>query len=304
MKKISIENNFYPETLRQIKNPPSSIYVEGNISLLKNKSIAIIGSRNCSENGIKIAQKFSSELSSVGLTIISGLAKGIDSVAHEFSLDKSGKTIAVLGSGFNNIFPESNLELYHKILEKDGLIISEYSPTEIANSKNFLQRNRIISALSLGVLIVEAFSRSGTSNTAKYAREQNKPVFVVPHEIWDSRGVGTNRLIKNGAKLVTNSADILKFLKLIPEKKAYLKLKSSQNNCSKENITQYKEIPSFEDSKQELIFNILCNSSSKKVSVNDLANKSGFEIKDILSILFLLELNGYIKKTEGGYKCI
>lgn len=156
-----------------------------------------------------MAYKFSYELSQLGITVASGLAIGIDTFAHLGSYNQKGKTIAVLGCGFNQIFPKENIGLYKKILDNDGLIISEYPPDTRHQSKYFLQRNRIVSGLSLGVLVIEATARSGTSVTARLATLQGRKVFAVPHEIWNSHGVGTNRLIKNDAIMVTETNDIL-----------------------------------------------------------------------------------------------
>ena len=156
MIKITIENNIYPQKLKEITNPPKQLYLEGNVQLLNENSIAIIGSRNCSENGKQLTRKFAYELSKQGLIIISGMAKGIDTIAHEETINAKGKTIAVLGSGFNNIFPKENSKLYKKILENEGLIISEYAPEVQVQSKQFLERNRIVSGLSIGVLVIEA----------------------------------------------------------------------------------------------------------------------------------------------------
>ena len=322
MKKLYINDCCYPEKLRNIPDPPPFIYVDGNLKLLNSNCIAIIGSRNCSENGKKIAQKFSSELSTVGITIVSGLAVGIDSVAHESSYNKPGKTIAVLGSGLNKIFPEDNKSLCQKILNNNGLIISEYSPDEEATSSNFLHRNRIISGLSLGLLIVEALPRSGTSNTAKHARSQNKPIYTVPHEIWDSRGIGTNRLLKKDAKLITDTSEILKDLNLIRFRKKFLSLKSEgvfpnfTNKSAKNktfasgNYSNTKAVK-FDDLKQAKVYEVLKSSTSQQVcnyqknlSINELASKSNLSVSEVLSVLFMLELNGYVKKVAGGYICI
>ena len=318
MIKIDIKDDLYPEKLKKIDIPPKNLYLEGNIDLLNSPSIAIVGSRNCSENGIRITAKFATELASSGITILSGLALGIDSVAHRYSYDKKGKTIAILGCGFNKIFPKENIELYEKIIKNDGLIVTEYPPDEEAKSSYFLERNRIVSALSLGVLIVEAFSRSGTSNTAKNARKQGKEVFTVPHEIWDSRGVGTNRLLKQGAKLITDTSEILDILKLTKYRNYYLKLKSDgifdefshKPNYyipkKEKNIEKISaSFPSFSDPKQAEIYNIIRNRNSKStISANDLAHITNYSINEILSILFLLEVNGVVKKTQGGYICV
>ena len=146
--------------------------------MLNNPIISIVGSRSCSENGKSLARKFAYELSQCGISIASGLAKGIDTVAHLYSYKEKGKTIAVLPNGFNYIFPKENIGLYEKILDNGGLVISEYPPDIKAKSKYFLERNRIVSGLSLGVLVVEAAHRSGTSVTAKLAKTQGRKVFA------------------------------------------------------------------------------------------------------------------------------
>ena len=145
--KIKIGDEIYPEQLRKIKNPPKQLYLKGNIELLKQNCIAIIGSRSCTKNGENLTKKFASELSGQGLTIVSGMAKGIDAIVHRKTIDENGKTIAVLGSGLNYIFPKENEGLYYDILKSGGLIISEYSPNVEPNSKMFLERNRIVSGI-------------------------------------------------------------------------------------------------------------------------------------------------------------
>ena len=293
MKKIFIDEKLYPKKLKEISAPPSVLYTEGNLELLKKYSIAIIGSRQASDNGKKLTEKFSSELSNCGITVISGLARGIDTIAHTYSYNQKGKTIAVLGSGFNKIFPPENIDLYKKILEEDGLIVSEYPPNTEADSLKFPERNRIISGLSNGIIVIEAKSRSGTSITAKFAKEQHKPVFVLPHEIDSPHGIGTNRKKKKGAIPITDTADVLDKLKLTEFKEIYKKNKKS-NNLNKRNYN-------FSDSKQKLIFNLI---SKEPISPNDLSRKSGYSVNEILSILFILEMNGYIKKVQGGYVCM
>ena len=213
--KISITDSIYPQKLRTIKNPPKQLYYKGNIDLLNTNIISIIGSRCCSENGKILARQFASELAMQGLTIASGMAIRIDAIAHISTLEVNGKTIAVLGNGLNHIFPKENKELYYKIIEQDGLVITEYEPSKQAKSENFLERNRIVSGISLGVLVVEAAHRSGTSVTAKLAKEQGRKVFVLPHEISDIHGVGTNRLIRNGAILITKTKEIIEQFKFL-----------------------------------------------------------------------------------------
>lgn len=288
---IKIKDNRYPNQLKNIKNPPQQLYIKGNIELLKTNIISIIGSRVCTENGITLAKQFSKELVYQGLTIASGMAIGIDTIAHQTTLQESGKTIAVLGNGFNHIFPPENIKLFHQIINNDGLVITEYPPGEKAKSKNFLERNRIVSGLSLGILVIEATHRSGTSVTAKLAREQGRKVFALPHELTDKHGVGTNRLIQKGAKIVTNTESIISefpFLsyKIPPKEKENVLLKK-RKICKNE---EYNKI-------YQLI-------TEKPILLDEIYKKSNKNIAETNHILFMLELDGYIKKVAGGYVCI
>lgn len=286
MIEIRIENSQYPDALRKIKNPPKQLYLEGNIELLNKNSIAIIGSRNCSENGKILGKKFAKELVEQGLTIISGMAKGIDSHAHIETLNNKGNTIAVLGNGFNNIFPKENINLYRKIIESNGLIISEYPPNVKAKSEFFLERNRIVSGLSIGILVIEAAYRSGTSVTARIAKEQGKKIFVLPHEIGDIHGVGTNNLIRKGATLVTSTKEIIKEYDFLKYKKI----------SKKENLKiEFKTI------EEKQVYLLL---KSKITNINIISDKLQLPINKINEILFMLELHGYIKKKKGVYECI
>lgn len=165
---IKITDNRYPKRLLDIKNPPKQLYVEGNAELLNNKSLAIVGSRKCTSYGIKYAKEFASEISKNDITIVSGLAIGIDTIAHQFSKDSIGRTIAVVGCGLDHIYPKENEELFRQIVENDGCIISEYPNGTEVDTKKFPERNRIISGISIGVLVIEAAHRSGSTITARY----------------------------------------------------------------------------------------------------------------------------------------
>ena len=290
MKIININDDIYPMRLRNIPDAPSKIYIEGNLKLLNSPSIAIIGSRAASENGKILAKKFSYELSNIGITVISGLARGIDTVAHANSYNRSGKTIAILGSGFNKIFPPENSILFKKIVENGGLIVSEYPPNTDVSTDKFRKRNRIISGLSLGILVIEAKQKSGTGVTFNHAIKQHKPVFALPHEIGNSHGIGTNRMLENGAFLVTDTLDILDKLKLSEYKEIY-----KNNDIAEKTISQPSDI------KQAKIFKLV---SQSPISANDLSRKSGYPINEVLSTLFILEMNGHIKKVQGGYICM
>jgi len=238
-----------------------------------------------------------------------GWQNGIDTFAHRGTLDANGKTIAVLGNGFNNIFPKENIKLYQNIIKSGGLIISEYPPDVKAESKYFIARNRIVSGISIGVLIVEAAYRSGTSVTARFATEQNKKVFVLPHEIEDKHGVGTNRLIRKGAILVTSTEQIINEFEFLEYKKVHKDVKKQERNTLQE--TREKELK--EKKQKEINMNKLKNKKEQKIydiitteiiSINEICKKSNIPFYEISSILFSLEIEGYIEKVAGGYRCI
>ena len=289
--------------------------------MLNENIISIIGSRSCTENGIKLATKFAKGLSKQGIVIASGMAVGIDSAAHRGTLKAKGKTIAVLGSGFNNIFPKENINLYNEIIKNDGLVITEYEPNIEPSSNRFLERNRIVSGLSIGILVVEAAHRSGTSVTARLATEQEKKIFVLPHEIGDIHGVGTNRLIRNGAILVTSPKEIIEEFEFLKYKESKIKetnvvKKTKRKNTMKNNNekkSKVKETKTQSNSKTEKIIKKKVEKEYQGVynlifdginSIDELCKITGLNVKDINNILFMLELEGNIVKTSGGYKCI
>ena len=212
--KINQSDAFYPVKLKEIYDPPEEIYCVGDIRLLNEPSIAIVGARDASDYGRRIAKKLSSDLSKRGVTIISGLARGIDRCAHEGAYDKIGKTIAVLGSGIDIIYPKENEELYKSIIKSGGLIISEFPLGTKPEKDNFPKRNRLISGLSNGVVVVEAKAKSGALITVDCALEQGKNVFAVPGNIDSIYSEGANNLIKDGAIPVTSYEDILLHIKI------------------------------------------------------------------------------------------
>lgn len=207
--KIEINSEKYPKNLLNIKNPPKVLYCVGNIDLLYRPAIAIIGSRKVSDYGIRNCENFARELTLRGILIISGMAIGIDSIAHLEAVKLNAPTIAVLGTGLKHIFPKENTSLMHSILEKNGLVLTECEPDVDFNSKNFPKRNRIISGLSLGVLVVEAAYRSGTSITVNFAKKQGKKIFALPGRLDLKNGIGVNRFIKEGAQITTCVEDII-----------------------------------------------------------------------------------------------
>lgn len=273
MKIIKKEDSNYPKSLLNIPNSPQMLYVEGNEELLNTQAIAIVGTRKPTEYGKKVAKEFAKKLSENNICIISGLAEGIDTYAHFGAKSERGKTIAVLGSGFNNIYPKQNLQLYNEILEEGGCIISEYEPKEEAKSENFPMRNRIISGLAMGVLIVEARYRSGSAITARYANMQRKEVFCVPRDIDKKTGYLPNEFIKNGAHLVMSYEDILEYF---PKPK-------ENANIAEEYVEIYQYIGDI------------------PISVDEICRLTNLSIAGVNERLMLMEIEGLIKNVPGGY---
>ncbi len=279
--KISKNDKLYPSILKHIKNPPKYLYCNGNINLLESPGIAIIGSRVCTNYGKRIAIEFSKGLSEYGITIVSGMAKGIDSFAHNGALEAGGNTIAVIPCGFNNIYPKENKDLYEKILENNGLIITEYEENEEADSKKFLERNRIVSGLTIGTLVIEGGYRSGTSITANLAKKQGKNVFCIPSNLESSKGITPNKLIKEGAFLVTEVEDIIN---KYPEMKfTRKKLKKVNENVKEE----YKDI-----------YN--CLDYEKTIHINEITKIVKLNISEVSYKLMMLELEDKIISLPGN----
>ena len=234
---IHIYEEDYPQMLKQIYDPPICLYIKGNKKILNNKNIGIVGCRECTEYGKKASKYFAYNLAKENINVVSGLAKGVDSYAHIGCLSKYyenknsgkinkncgksnyncgknnnvyGKTIAIVGNGLDSIYPKENVELAKQIIESGGAIISEYPCGTKADKMNFPARNRIISGISCGIIVVEAKEKSGTLITVDFALEQGREVFIVPGNINSINSVGTNDLIKQGAKLVTVYTDVIK----------------------------------------------------------------------------------------------
>ena len=273
MRTINLSYSIFPQSLKKIKNPPNKIYVEGNEELLNKNSLAIVGTRNPTDYGKKMAFNFAKELSNEDICIVSGLADGIDSYAHLGAKSGKGGTIAVLGCGFNHIYPEHNLKLYKEILEEGGCIVSEYEPEEKYKSEYFPARNRIISGLAMGVLIVEGRYRSGSSITARIAIEQNKEVFCIPSNIDSKTGYVPNEYIKNGAHLVTCKEAILEYF---PKAKEEIPL-----------IPEYLEIYKY--------------MSKIPISVDEIARLTDLSVASVNERLMLMEIEGLIQNVRGGY---
>ena len=274
MQILNKENEEYPRSLLQIENPPKQIYVEGDSGLLKKDSIAIVGTRKCSKYGKECTQKFATLLAKENITIVSGLALGIDTIAHYYSMQEIGKTIAVIGSGFNHIYPEENRYLAEQILQNGGCIVSEYPPEEPMNKAYFPKRNRIISGLAMGVLIIEGRYRSGSMITARYAIKQNKQVFCIPNRINEKTGYIPNLLIQNGAYLVMKPQDILEFYGLLEEKE-----------------------PQKVDSKYQDIYKTI---GDFPISINEICKITNKPLEEVTEALCMLELEELIQNLPGN----
>ncbi|HET7234714.1 MAG TPA: DNA-processing protein DprA [Longimicrobium sp.] len=202
----------YPGAFRTLPDPPYLLFAIGNLELLTAPGLGVVGTREPTDYGRRIASTLSGELARAGLSIVSGMARGIDSAAHAAALDAGGTTAGVLGHGIDRVYPPENGKLFARVGER-GLLLTELAPGEAPNAGNFPRRNRLIAALSLGILVVEMGERSGAQHTVTYALEQGKDVFAVPGPIGSPQSTGTNQLLKDGARLVTSSADILEELR-------------------------------------------------------------------------------------------
>ena len=278
-KVIEYVDELYPVKLKEIKNPPSRLYVKGNINLLNSIGIAIIGSRTNTQYGEKMCKTFTKKLIEYEFTIISGLAIGIDSIAHKTCLKYSGGTIAVLPCGLDNIYPKQNKKLFDEILENNGLIITEYEKHVKAESKKFLERNRIVAGLGIGTLVIEAGYRSGTSVTARYTKNLNKPVFCIPSSLENTKGIVSNKLIQNGSKLVTKIEDILIEFPQIKFKKKLLSKSKKQVPMELEKIYKCLE--------------------KEPININEIIRKSKISVQEVNYKLMLLQLENLIEELPG-----
>ena len=277
---ICYDHPDYPRLLKEISNPPLLLYLQGNTRLLNSPQIAIVGSRSCTPYGRQKAYQFAGQLSASGFTITSGLAIGIDGLAHQGAIDKLGNTIAILGTGLNNIYPKRHNKLAQQIKE-NGLLVSEFWPNTAALPRNFPRRNRIISGLSLGVLVIEASKRSGSLITARYAIEQNREVFALPGSIDNPEACGCHQLIQQGAKLVINTQDVCEefsHLSLIPT-----------------NVTETTIKPPAPASPllKYIDFHI--------TTLEQLLVRSGLDVASLQNQLIELEITGRITVTAQGY---
>jgi DNA processing protein len=286
---ITYQDELYPAKLKHIYDRPPFLYVRGNLKK-DDINIAVVGSRLASTYGKYTTERISRELALKGLTIVSGMARGIDSTAHRGALTAHGRTIAVLGSGLDVIYPPENKKLFAEIIE-NGAIISEFPLGTPPHSANFPTRNRIISGMSYGVVIVEAGEKSGSLITARLALEQGREVFAVPGSIDAAGSRGTNKLIKQGAKLIENTDDILE--EILPQIERTIVLKPHSIANSETIAAKSSEILSTADQK------IIGFISGGRVHIDDLISSTALSSADILSALTTLELKGIVQQHPG-----
>lgn len=304
---ISYEDRDYPYNLKQIEDFPPILYAKGNIELLKNDNmLAIVGSRNASLSAMKLAENLASNIADNNITIVSGMARGIDKAAHKGALGHGGNTIAVMGTGIDIIYPQENEDLYKEIIKKDGLILTEYAFHTRPQASNFPRRNRIVSGLSKGVLVIEAGLQSGSLITAHQALEQGRDVYAVPGAPYDTRSTGCNKLLKEGAQLVDTPEDILESfnfsaIQFTPKAKEKdeisdlfeYSLDKQENNSD---IPKQKEETEKEDKYSKLLSLI----SASGEDIDELIRAMRLPTEEVLMTIVELELDNKIIRLPGN----
>ncbi len=283
---IHIEQSQYPQLLLHTHNPPLILFLQGNVALLNQPQLAIVGSRSATMSALEQTKRFASSLARSKLVITSGLAIGIDSAAHQGALQVNGSTIAVVATGLDRVYPKRNTALAKQIVEQDGLIVSEYLPGSVAHKGCFPRRNRIITGMSLGTLVMEATIKSGSLISAKLALEQNRDVFAMPGSIHNPQSKGCHYLIKQGAILVDEVDDILSVLE-IPVSDGLI--------CSDAKKSQKSD-------QQDLFIDPLLSSVDYEATpVDRVVSRSKLPTEEVITRLITLELNGLVAAVPGGY---
>ncbi len=282
---LTLDDATYPPLLRQIPDPPPVLYVKGTLTEADNQAIAIVGTRRATVYGKTMTEELVDPLARRGFTVVSGLARGIDSTAHQTALNAGGRTIAVMANGIDRVYPPENRQLAEAIIAQ-GALLSELPLGEPPESKHFAPRNRIVSGLSLGTVVVEAAERSGALMTANQALEQGRDVFAVPGNALSPASKGANALIQTGAKMVTSAQDILDELNLIPVSYTNPTAQASQpvSHAIIENETE------------ALVLRYL---SVEPQYIDDLAHHSGLSVVQVSSTLTMLELRGLVRQMGG-----
>jgi DNA processing protein len=288
---ITIEENHYPALLKEIYHPPPLLYGKGAIDRLCLPQLAIVGSRHATHSGLQNTQLFAKHLSQHGFVITSGLALGVDGAAHQATLSTQGKTVAVMATGIDAIYPRKHQYIADKIVAEGGTLVTEFPPNTPPKADHFPRRNRIISGLSLGVIVVEAAIKSGSLITAKYALEQGREVFAIPGSIHNPQSKGCHQLIKQGATLVESSQDIVDHLGSMLE---HIKLEASASHPTEPTI-QAKDLSPDETIVMQYI-------GFEPTSVDQLIQTSALDSQRICSCLINLELIGCIKRSDWGYE--
>jgi len=276
---VRLGDKEYPEALRNIYSPPEELFVAGSLLERDTNAIALVGTRRATYYGLAQCEKLSYDLALLGITVVSGMASGIDSAAHRGAIAAGGRTIAVMGGGHNNIYPAENRALYREIVES-GAVISEYPPDTIPFKGNFPKRNRIISGLSKGVVVVEAPQRSGALITADFALQQGRDVFALPGNVSSAKSNGAHRLIKEGAKLVENAWDILEELGYVVSRP------QSGPGMPEPEMT----------AEEKGIFDIL---NGEPKPIDEIAEAAGLPVRKISKALLKLELKKVVKVLPG-----
>lgn len=294
---IPYYSELYPNNLKQLEDAPPLIYVKGRIEALNHPlSLSIVGARNASVNGRKTASRIAYDLTNNDIMIISGMARGIDSAAHKGAMhakQQRGETVAVLGTGVDVVYPQENAALYEQIAEQ-GAVISEFPLGTTAQANNFPRRNRIVAALSLGTLVVEATLHSGSLITAKLALEQGKDIFAIPGSPQDARALGPNKLIKDGAVLAENAEDILQVLAANNQKQINQYVDNLQKNAD---IPQMLNFDKPQHTENVSIVDLL---SPEGVFVDEIIRMSGLSASEVSLALLELELTGRIERQTGN----
>lgn len=277
---ITIRSKDYSDLLREIDSPPILLYCKGDVSLLNSDCLGVVGTRRATRYGKDVCEKMIRDIASENIVIVSGLADGIDTIAHKSCLDVNGKTIAVLAGGLFNIYPYNNIGLAEKIIEKGGLIITEYKPAEQSLTFHFPIRNRIIAGLSKGVFVVEATEKSGSMHTKNFAIDYNREVFALPARVGDIYSVGCNKIIQNGqARMVLSSKDIIEFFG------------KNQNN-----LQSVKAIQLTYD--EQMIYDAL---TGHELHFDEIAKNVNMETKILTTLLMRMELKGLVSKLPNNY---
>ncbi len=276
---VTIRSDNYPDLLREIDSSPIMLYCKGNVSLLNSECLGVVGTRRATKYGKDTCNKFVKDIASENITIVSGLAEGIDTIAHKSTLEVKGNTIAVLGGGLLNIYPTSNVGLAKDILDNNGLLVSEYKPNEPALTYHFPIRNRIIAGLSRAVFIVEATEKSGSMHTKNYALEYNRNVFALPARITDIYSVGCNKCISNGqAQMVLAPNDIIEY---------YGK-----------NVKAKQEVAIQLSYDEQMIYDLLLG---QERHFDELIKLTKLETKTLQTLLMRLVLKGVVDKQPNNY---